>query len=200
VGGPDGARVTSSRASRPSGAASPQVDADPVADAFRAGDEVALADVYARWSPVVHSLALRSLGDVAGAEEVTRRVFTQAWASRETFDPASTRMADRLVGLARTCIADLQSARDRRGRPAQTREEESVRSESKTGALAERFMVADSMSILDTLSRRVLQMALDLVTPAEIAEQTGLRVDEVRSRIAGSLMDLRQQLEARDAR
>jgi RNA polymerase sigma factor (sigma-70 family) len=193
--------VTGPRARRTSGTASPRVGADPVAEAFRAGDEVALADVYARWSPVVHSLALRSLGDVARAEEVTQRVFTRAWASRETFDPASTRLPDWLVGLARTCIADLRTAQERPGRsPAQIREEESVRSESKTDVLAERLMVAESMSILDTLSRRVLQMALDLVTPAEIAAQTGLRVDEVRSRIASSLMDLRQQLEPRDAR
>jgi len=179
--------------------ASPQGDDERIGDALRAGDEAALGDAYARWSPLVHSLALRSLDDVAQAEEVTRRVFTQAWVCRETFDPARTRMPVWLVGLARVSIADVRDTAGRRGeRTAGTKIDGSAQPESKTGALAEVLVVADEMSRLDTRSGRVLKLALDpCLTHAEIAERAGLRVEEVRSAIATSLMNLRQRLEVR---
>lgn len=174
---------------------SPRGD-DAVVDAFRAGETGALADLYARWSPLVYSLALRCLDDVTQAEEVTRLVFTRAWVSRERFDPSRAGMSHWLVDLACRSISDTRTGLAG-APPAGTKFEESGEHESKTTALAERFMVADGMSHLDTSSRRVLQMALDHdLTLGEIAGRTGLRVEEVRSRVAHGLMELRQQLEA----
>jgi len=178
---------------------SAQDDGSRVVEAFRAGDDTALAELYARWSPLVYSLALRSLDDVGLAEQVTRRVFTRAWQQRARTDPDPTRFVDRLIDLARAEIARSRAMSDVPPRgPAPTPVEETPQSESKTGVLAERLVVADGMSQLDTLSQRVLQMALahDL-TLAEIAERTGLRADEVRSTITSCLTDLRHRLEGR---
>jgi RNA polymerase sigma factor (sigma-70 family) len=170
-----------------------------VVDASRAGDDLSLAELYSRWSPLVYSLALRSLDDVGDAERVTQQVFTQAWAAREAFDPVRTRFADWLVDLTCRRVAGARAA----GTPAeQTNLEESADRESKTGVLAERLMVADGMSHLDTSSRRVLEMALDHdLTLGEIAGRTGLRVEDVRSQVANGLIELRQQREEQaDAR
>lgn len=176
----------------------PTTDAG-VVEAFRTGDDAALADLYARWSPLVYSLALRSTDDVARAEEVTQRVFARAWQDREDADPDRTRFAARLVALARAELGGSAAVRQAPETPsATTPVEDSRQGESKTGVLAERLLVADGMSQLDTLSRRVLQMALDHdLTLAEIAEQTGLRADEVRSTITSCLTDLRHRLEGR---
>ncbi|MBB3328314.1 sigma-70 family RNA polymerase sigma factor [Microlunatus antarcticus] len=169
---------------------------DPqVVDAFSAGDELGLVAVYDRWSPLVYSLALRSLGDVTEAETVTRTVFSQAWAARATFDPGRSRLADWLVDLACRSIADTRAARARRV-PADRASEDSAGDESKTGALAERMVMVDGMAHLDTSSRRLLQMALDHdLTLGEIAGRTGLAVEDVRARITTSLMELRHRLE-----
>lgn len=179
--------------------AAPHDEDSRIVAALRAGDDAALAELYARWSPLVYSLALRSLDDVDRAEQVTRRVFTRVWQERAGTDPDPTRFADRLIDLARTEIAGSQAPSDApQDPPVATPVEETPPSESKTGVLAERLVVADGMSQLDTLSRRVLQMALDHdLTLAEIAEQTGLRADEVRSTITSSLTDLRHRLEGR---
>ena len=174
----------------------PSQEDSAVVDAFRAGDEMALADLYARWSPLVYSLSLRSLGDVTKAEEVTQRVFTRAWLTRETFDPTRARLAGWLVALTRDSLAD-PGPLPGTGVPAGRKPvEESVERESKTGVLAEQLVVADAVSHLDTLSRGVLRMALEHhLTLAEIAGRTGLRVDQVRSRVASSLTTLRERVE-----
>jgi RNA polymerase sigma factor (sigma-70 family) len=172
---------------------------EPGAAAFRAGDAAALAVLYDSWSRLVYSLALSTLGDVAQAEEVTRAVFARAWASRETFDPDQTAFSAWLVDLTCRSIATVQTASNRPDEPAvRTTDKESAGSESKTGVLAERWVVADEMSHLDTLSARVLRMALPQdLSLSEIAEQTGLQVEEVRSRVAIGLLELRHRLEVR---
>lgn len=166
-------------------------DDDAVVEAFRAGDEGVVAAVYGRWSPLVYSLALRSLGAVGEAEAVTAAVFTRAWGSRDAFDPAQGRFSDWLVTLALSSIAATRAGRD-----TETVPEESGGAESKTGALAERLLVADGMAHLDDASQRMLRMALDQdLTFAEIAVRTGLPVEDVRSSVVTSLNGLRHRLE-----
>ena len=172
-------------------------DPPTVLDAFHAGNELALAEIYARWSPLVYSIALRSLGNVADAERVTERVFTGAWGSRHTFDSTRTRLASWLIGLTRRTIADARTAgshpvQPRTGTTTVTRLDD----QAEPADLAERLVLADEVSHLDAVPQRVLRMALyDELTHAEIAERTGLPPDTVKDHIRRSLLALRQRLE-----
>ena len=80
---------------------------------FVAGDERALEQVYRRWSPVVFTLALRSLGDRTDAEDVTQKTFVSAWTSRASYDPSRARLSTWLVAIAKRRIADTHQARAR---------------------------------------------------------------------------------------
>jgi len=53
---------------------------------LRLGDEVALAEVYDRFSAVVFGIAARVTGDRAAAEDVTQGVFVQVWEQADRFD------------------------------------------------------------------------------------------------------------------
>ena len=81
--------------------------------AFADGDEGILAEAYRRLSPLVYTLALRSLGERSAADEVTQEVFIRAWKSRATYRPEVARLPAWLVGITRNAINDALSERAR---------------------------------------------------------------------------------------
>lgn len=178
-------------------------DEQAIADAFRDGDESALAEAYARWSPLVHTLALRSIGDTHEAEDVTQKVFVDAWRSRERYDPARSRLAGWLVGITRHRIADAHEARARR-----RRSEEAYAAEATTAGgtaiadvaeVADRMMMAAELERLEPVPQKVMKLAFyDDLTHAQIADILGLPLGTVKSHIRRSLVRLRTRLEVSD--
>src|SRR5262249_57648016 len=75
------------------------------------GDQSALAALYDESSSLVYSVALRVLGDVADAEEVTLDVYTQVWKTAGTYDTSRGSVTAWLVTLARSRAIDRVRAR-----------------------------------------------------------------------------------------
>ena len=176
-------------------------DLPAVIEAFLAGDELALAEIYARWSSLVYSVALRSLANVGDAEEVTQRVFTGAWTSRHTFDPTRAQLPAWLIGITRNKIADAHAARSKQARlRTQMITVTQLDDKIEPADLADRLMLADEMSRLAAIPQQVLRMAFyDDLTHTQIAERMGLPPGTVKSHIRRSLLKLRQRLEVQDA-
>src|SRR5690606_24996999 len=72
-----------------------------LATGLRDGDRDCLAEIFRRWSPLVHAIALRSLGTHHEAEDVTQLVFMAAWRSRHTLTPSENALPAWLVGITR---------------------------------------------------------------------------------------------------
>jgi RNA polymerase sigma-70 factor (ECF subfamily) len=178
------------------------VDERAVEAAFRAGSESALAAVYARWSPLIYTLAVRSLGDVGDAEDVTQKTFVAAWTGRGGFDPNRARISAWLVGIAKNKIADTHEARAKirrlqeelaGGRRPDDLMEEPV-------DLADSLLLADEIARLEPDAQKVMHLAFfDDLTHAEISTRLGMPLGTVKSHIRRSLQRLRARLEVTDA-
>ena len=173
-------------------------DAIEVARRFVAGDERALAEIYGRWSSLIYSLALRSLGDVTDAEDATQKVFVSAWQSRHRYDAERASLSAWLVGITRNVIADTHAARAR-DRAIVHHAMRHAAEEVVPGhenLLAERLVIADEMAQLDPVPRRVVHLAFfDDLTHTQIAARLDMPVGTVKSHIRRSLTKLRDRLE-----
>ncbi|GAB3604868.1 sigma-70 family RNA polymerase sigma factor [Conyzicola nivalis] len=181
---------------------SASTDESTLTAGFVAGDERALEGAYSRWSPLVYTIALRSLADVADAEDVTQKTFVSAWQGRHTFRADRARLPAWLVGIAKNTIADTHEARARRRRL----EAELVASITVQGEethevdIADRIAIADEISLLEPDAQRVIRLAFfDDLTHSEIADRLGLPLGTVKSHIRRSLHRMRTRLEVTHA-
>ncbi|WP_432250668.1 RNA polymerase sigma factor [Streptomyces sanyensis] len=168
---------------------------------FVNGDEASIEAVYRRWSPLVHTIARRTLGDDREAEDVTQQVFLAAWKGRGGYRPGRGGLPGWLVGITRHKIADALAARTRRTEIALAsarREQGSPGAASGgTDEAVDRVLLLQALETLPAAQRRVVGLAFygDL-TQTQIAAQTGLPLGTVKSHVRRAMQVLRRALEA----
>ena len=174
---------------------SPDDDLEVLATNFLAGDEAALEKIYRRFSALVFTVALRSLGDVTEAEDVVQKVFVAAWTGRHTYKPERASLSAWLMGITRNKVADTHQARTKQRR-IQDEMSANLMPAPDTMDIAERLIIADEISRLDAVPQRVLKMAFyEDLTHAQIADRLQLPPGTVKSHIRRSLIKLRRRLE-----
>lgn len=170
-----------------------------LAQRFHDGDEHALGEVFDRWSSLVHTYSLRSLGDNHDAEDVTQQVFVAAWRSRSTMTPSPSTFPAWLLGIARHKVADARAARARDARKvhaiaAVTTPDDAVHEDDAT--LADRLVVRQLVDEMDEPRRTVLLLAFWGDQPhSDIAATTGLPLGTVKSHLRRGLAQLHRVLE-----
>ncbi|GAA1556380.1 sigma-70 family RNA polymerase sigma factor [Kribbella sancticallisti] len=174
-----------------------ELSAAEVAAGFAAGREDSLAEAYRRWSSLVFSVALKTLGDRADAEDVTQQVFVSAWRGRSTFDPAAGSLSAWLVGITKHRIADRLAARgrDQRTLTAVGGVREEARVAPADDRVVDRLVIADELNKLDDPRRTILGLVFyEDQTYAEIAERLDLPLGTVKSHVRRGLLHLRDRL------
>ncbi|MEV5431560.1 sigma-70 family RNA polymerase sigma factor [Streptomyces sp. NPDC052701] len=171
----------------------PLTDED-LARGLAAGDPACLAAAYDRWSALVHTLARRSLGDAAEAEDVTQQVFLGVWRGRAGYRPERGTVGGWIVGITRHRIADALSARTRRCDLLAAAGSDLVLADSAASpeAVLDRALVRQELARLPAPQRQVLHLAFyEDLSQTQIAERTGWPLGTVKSHARRGLRRLR---------
>jgi RNA polymerase sigma-70 factor (ECF subfamily) len=172
---------------------------EEVCAAFSEGRADGLRLAYDRFGALVYTLAVRSVGDEADAQDITQQVFVAAWRSRGSFDPRRGTLGGWLVAIARNKIADALRSRHRDQRiTAQVASGVSLAPPAPTTDLVvDRLLLADELSRLPDAQRQVMVLAFysDL-THDQIAATLRIPLGTVKSHIRRGLARLRSRLEA----
>jgi RNA polymerase sigma-70 factor (ECF subfamily) len=179
--------------------AEPEVELDDLAERLRDGSREALEEAWHRWSSLVHTLALRSLGNHHDAEDVTQQVFVAAWRGRHTLRPDRGSVPGWLVGITRHKVADLHAQRARHARDAAVVASRSLPDRHEPAPaerLADRLLLADALDRLGEPRSSVVRLAVvDQLTHEEVARRLGLPLGTVKSHVRRGLATLRSRLE-----
>lgn len=179
-----------------------QVDVHDIGVRLRAGSRDAFAQAYREWSSLVHTLALRSLGNHHDAEDVTQQVFVAAWNSRHTLKPDQGSVAGWLVGITRHKVADVHAKRARLARDAQAVAANTLPDENEPppdDLLATRLVLHDELGRLGDPRATIVRMAfLEDRTHEEIAARLEMPLGTVKSHVRRGLLHLRTRLEEVD--
>ncbi|WP_235866301.1 RNA polymerase sigma factor [Serinibacter arcticus] len=177
---------------------------DPLTAAFRRGDAEAVREVYDRWSPLVHTLALRALGNAGDAEDLTQHVFVEAWRTRAKFDPERGALPAWIVGITRHAVADALTRRTRQREGVRTLAADALTSPAPdrdtADAVVRTVVVADAIASLGEPQGAIVALAFyEDLTHHQIAARTGIPLGTVKSHIRRSLLRLRERWEVPDA-
>jgi RNA polymerase sigma-70 factor, ECF subfamily len=159
-----------------------------------AGDERALRVVYARFGGPIYTLGLRMLGSFQEAEELTQDVFVAAWRKGDRFDASRGRLSTWLMAIGHNLAVDR--LRHRTGAtmpPLVLMDELPDPPVSVEDDLLDRETARRAMSALPQSDQQLLRLAyFHGWTAREIAEEQGIPLGTVKTRIRSALIRLRK--------
>jgi RNA polymerase sigma-70 factor, ECF subfamily len=171
-------------------------------------DQAAFSALYDRYARIIYSIALRSLRSVEESEEVVLDVFAQVWRISERYDASKSRVDTWLFMLARSRVLDrLRKIQRRTPATGAVIDLEEIQLPAKGVDLMEaaelseqQERVRSTLSQLPSEQRLVVELAYYKgLSHGDIANQTGMALGTVKTRIRLGLNRLRTALEVLEA-
>ena len=162
-------------------------------------DEAAFVEVFRHFAPRVKAFLMRGGADSALAEECVQEVMATVWHKAALFDPSRASVATWIFTIARNKKIDVLR-RTRRPEPEDLPwgPEAEPDQDDILGLQQESEQLGAAIAALPVKQRDLIEKAYfgDL-THTEIAEQTGLPLGTIKSRIRLALDRLRHAMDAK---
>jgi RNA polymerase sigma-70 factor, ECF subfamily len=160
-------------------------------------DRQALSALYDRYARVIYSVAYRSLGSVEESEEVVMDVFTKIWTTADRYNADKARVDTWIFMMTRSRTLDRLRSKQRRSKLSEAIVVEDLPTSTNDNSvdleIADlRTQVLTALATLPPEQRQVLELAYyGGWSHREIAEQTGMALGTVKTRIRLGLEKLR---------
>ncbi|MGJ9374052.1 sigma-70 family RNA polymerase sigma factor [Nesterenkonia sp. CF4.4] len=153
---------------------------------------------FAEHGPALFAFALNGLGDRAEAQDCVQEAFIRAWRSRDSYSSSRGSVRTWLFAIERNLIIDSLRARSRRPVPSDAQKvESSTEAVTEDLLIVERVVLHEALAGLSVEHREVIvAVQLEGMGYQELAEQTGVPVATLRTRMYYGLRSLRTGLEA----
>lgn len=159
-------------------------------------DQAAFAELFGHFAPRVKAFLMKSGASPELAEECTQEVMTTLWRKAHMFDPAKASVSTWIFTVARNRKIDILR-KERRPEPedlpwgpeAEPEQGEAMVLQQETRKLGQ--AIAD---LPDKQKDLILKAYYGELSHSEIAEQTGLPLGTIKSRIRLALDRLRRQM------
>lgn len=163
--------------------------------AVAAGDRDALAQLYDCYSGMLLGLGIKVLRNRREAEDLVHDVFLEVWRRAHTYDPTRASVRSWLLLMMRCRALDRRKSHAfALSAPLDHDPRVAPYSESPAVAL-DRARVAAALARLPEPQRAVLVLGyFEGLSSSEIAEKLSLPIGTVKSRVAGAMRALREQL------
>ena len=157
----------------------------------RSGDE--LRELYRRYAGELFGFACNALGDRELAEEVVQDVFSRLWRHAGDYDRTRASVRTWLYAIARNRIVDARRrAAVRPVSVSEQVEEEAWALDRDLERAVLRWQVAAALARLSPEHRQVIRLShWGGLSLREIAEQSGVPIGTVKSRVYYALRSLR---------
>lgn len=168
-----------------------------------AGDRMAFAAFYDKYSKLLFSIAFRILNDAKEAEDVLQEVFLQVWDKASSYDARLGKPVSWVVTLTRNKAIDhIRSSQRRSKLVEQAATEIAVRTDA-TGAANESTRGKESANLISSAvaelpadQRQAIEMAFfSGLTQNEISETLKEPLGTIKARIRRGMLKLRDRLE-----
>ncbi|MEX0750769.1 MAG: sigma-70 family RNA polymerase sigma factor [Dehalococcoidia bacterium] len=170
----------------------------------QSGDDGALAALYDRYGGIAYGLAYRIAGDAGMAEDAVQEAFVSMWRQAPRFDPERGQVRSWLLTIVHHKAIDL--VRRRSNRPERQMpegaEEFMIGTEGQPEALAEWALEAEAVreavrQIPEDQRLTVEAAYFRGLTHVEIAEEMGVPLGTVKSRLRIAMEKMRDHLRPR---